>query len=158
MAEPIRAALEVVILDDDPEVCLVLAEMVGTIHPKGPIHSFNDYGQALEHCRQSGQGVGIFILDVFLGGKTAFDFLGEVSAHYPMAAEDCIIITGNASGDVVDRCVEAGVNHLLEKPLRLYDLHFAVRAVAAKYLKFARMLVEDPEFAQMVVSLDSPEN
>jgi AmiR/NasT family two-component response regulator len=60
------------------------------------------------------------------------------------------MITGNANDDVVDMCVASGVNHLLEKPVRPYALQLAVRAIVSKYLKFAKLLLNDQEFAENI--------
>jgi hypothetical protein len=47
-------------------------------------------------------------------------------------------------------CVASDVNHLLEKPIKPYALQLAVRAIAEKYLKFAKRLFKDPEFAKSI--------
>jgi hypothetical protein len=47
-------------------------------------------------------------------------------------------------------CVAADVPHLLEKPVKPYELQLAIRAIVAKYMKFARKVLHDPEFAALV--------
>ena len=56
----------------------------------------------------------------------------------------------NASDDIVDMCVATEVHHLLEKPVRPYALQLAVRSIMTKYLKFAKRVLMDPEFAESV--------
>ena len=94
--------------------------------------------------------VAIFVVDIFLGGKSGFFFLDAISEKFPSAHEDTIIVTGNASDDVVNMCVASEVNHLLEKPIRPYALQLAIRSITSKYLKFAKKLMRDPIFAQNV--------
>ena len=60
------------------------------------------------------------------------------------------MITGKASDDVVDMCVASDVNHLLEKPVRPYALQLAVRSIINKYLRFAKTLLRDSDFADSV--------
>ena len=66
-----------------------------------------------------------------------FSLLDTISGKYKTIHDDTIMITGNSNDDVVDMCVAAEINHLLEKPMRPYVLQLAVRAIASKYMKFA---------------------
>ena len=147
--------LNVVILDDDPQVCSLLEQMTRRFYTWGEVHPFTDYLEARTFCFNQESSIGIFVLDVFLGEYSAFDFIEAVSVHYPMAPQDSIVITGNASDDIVDTCVAVGVNHLLEKPIKRYAYQCAVRAIAAKYLGFAQRLMNDPAFAKEVEKLDN---
>ena len=145
--------LDVIIVDDDPSVCQLVADMVKGFYAWGEVRSFSDADEAILYCLSSPIGVGIFIVDVFLGGKSGFFFLDAVEKKYPSAHKDAIVVTGNASEDVVNMCMASNVNHLLEKPIRPYALQFAVRAIAEKYIIFAKLLMEDQEFASSVASL-----
>jgi len=92
-------------------------------------------------------------VDVFLKGMSGFYFLDTIAKKFPSVHQDTIIITGHASEDVVNMCVASGVGHLLEKPVRSYALQLAVRAILAKYLNFAKRIMEDPEFAGTIANL-----
>jgi CheY-like chemotaxis protein len=98
-------------------------------------------------------GVAIFVVDVFLGGSSGFSFLDAIDKKYPTAHEDAIIISGNANVDVVNMCLASNVSYLLEKPVKPYALQLAVRAITAKYLDFAKKLIDDPDFAESVARL-----
>jgi len=89
-------------------------------------------------------------VDVYLSDKTGFVFLDNISEKYKSVYEDTIIITGNASNEIVNMCLDSDVYHLLEKPVRMYDLQLAVQSIATKYLRFAKILQKDPEFARWV--------
>ena len=145
--------LDVIIVDDDPSVCQLITDTVESFYTWGEIHTFSDPDEAILYCLSSPVGVGIFIVDVFLGGKSGFFFLDAVEKKYPSAHKDAIIVTGNASDDVVNMCMASNVNHLLEKPIRPFALQFAVRAIAEKYVSFAKRLMEDQEFANSVAQL-----
>jgi hypothetical protein len=67
-----------------------------------------------------------------------------------MACEDSIVISGNASDDVVNMCVASDITHLLEKPVRAYALQLAVRSIVNRYVKFAKRLLADPGLAESV--------
>jgi response regulator of citrate/malate metabolism len=142
--------LDVIVLDDDPQVREVLGAMVATFYTQGQVYGFSDYLEARTFCFQRGETPAIFLLDAFLGKYTAFDFIESMAVHYPMAAEDTVIITGLASDQVVERCLALGVNHLLEKPIKPYALQLAVRSIASKYLRFAPRLSQDRAFARQV--------
>lgn len=142
--------LDVIIVDDDPTVCELVNTIVKRFYTWGDVISFSDSNKAIEYCLARDIGVAIFIVDVFLGGVSGFFFLDSIEEKFPTAHSDAIIITGNASDDIVNMCIASDVNHLLEKPLKPYALQLAVRAIAEKYLKFAKKLFQDPDFAKNV--------
>jgi DNA-binding NtrC family response regulator len=142
--------LDVIIVDDDPSVCELIATVVKRFYTWGEVRTFTNTDEAMTYCLNREIGVGIFIVDVFLGGISGFYFLDAIEPKFPTAHSDAIIITGNASDDIVNMCIASDVNHLLEKPIKPYALQLAVRAIAEKYLKFAKKLFQDPDFAKNV--------
>ncbi len=151
-------SLDVVVLDDEPRVCEVMTEILRGFYTWGSIHSFADPYQAKEHCMAAPTSLAVFVVDVYLNGLTAFDFLGSLGAKYPMAFQDAIIVTGKASEEVVEMCMRQEVAFLLEKPVEIYALRFAVRSIVSRYQKFARRIMKDPAFAEDVDGLiwDAP--
>jgi len=139
--------LDVIVLDDDPHVCEILVKNLQRFYSWGKIFPFTKMEDAVFHCGTRQTGVAIFILDVYIDGTTCFSFLDSIIERFPMAYEDSVIITGNASDDVVNMCVAYDITHLLEKPVRPYALQLAVRSIVNKYVKFAKKLLEDPVFA-----------
>ncbi|HQJ09845.1 MAG TPA: response regulator, partial [Deltaproteobacteria bacterium] len=113
----------------------------------GDVTTSTDVDKAISYCLSRPGSVMIFVLDVFVGPSNGFTFLDAISEKYPNACHDTIMITGNANDDVVDMCVASGVNHLLEKPIKPYALQLAIRSIVSKYIKFAKLLLNNPEFA-----------
>jgi response regulator of citrate/malate metabolism len=142
--------LDVIIVDDDPAICEVVAEIVKRFYTWGDIFAFTDADEATIYCRNRDSEVAVFVLDVFLGGKSGFFFLDTIADKYPMAHEDTIIITGNASDDVVNMCVASDITSLLEKPIKPYALQLAIRSIVTKYLKFAKRVLRDSTFAESI--------
>ncbi len=145
--------LKVIVVDDDPSVCELTRQMIASFYTWGEVMCFTDLDQAADFCKSQDMGVAIFVVDVYQKGKSGFAFLDEVADKFPMAYEDAIMITGYASTDVVDMCLASNITHLLEKPIRPYALQFAVRSILSKYLKFAKKLMRDAEFASYVSRL-----
>ena len=143
-------SLDVIIVDDDPIVCEVISKTIQNFYTWGDVIAYTDTDEAMAYCLKKGTGVAIFVLDVFLGNRTGFSFLEAIMEKFPMAHEDTIIITGNASDDVVNMCIASDISYLLEKPIRPYALQLAVRAIVTKYIKFAKRLLQDPEFAENI--------
>ena len=139
--------LDILIIDDEKEVCDVLSSHIRKFYTWGDITTCTDVERAVSYCRSRPGSIMIFVLDVFVGDSNGFLFLDAIADKYPNACHVTIMITGNANDDVVDMCVASGVNHLLEKPVRPYALQLAVRSIVSKYLKFAKLLLNDPEFA-----------
>ncbi|RLB05367.1 MAG: response regulator [Deltaproteobacteria bacterium] len=142
--------LDVIIVDDEPSLCEVIAETIRRFYTWGDIITFTKADEAISYCLGRDAGIAIFIIDVFLGEKSGFSFLDAIEKKFPTAHQDTIMITGYASDDVVDMCVASDVHHLLEKPIKPYELQLAVRALVAKYMKFAKKLLRDPAFAEIV--------
>ncbi len=145
--------LDVIILDDDQDICMVIASMIKEFYTWGNIVTFSDVDKAISYCLKREIGVAIFIVDVFLGGKSGFLFLDSIEERFPSAYKDAIIISGMASDDIVDMCVASNVNYLLEKPVKPYALQLAVRAITEKYLNFAKKLMQDSTYAESVARL-----
>lgn len=145
--------LDVIVVDDDPDVCELISSTIKRFYTWGNVLSFTDSEEAQAYCLGREIGVAIFVVDVFLGGASGFYFLDAIDDKFPTAHSDAIIVTGNASDDIVNMCVASDVNHLLEKPVKPYALQLAVRAIAEKYLKFAKKLFQDPDFAKSIANI-----
>jgi CheY-like chemotaxis protein len=144
--------LDVIVVDDDPDVCELISTTIKRFYTWGSVLPFTNAEAAIAYCLGRDIGVAIFVVDVFLGGNSGFYFLDAIEEKFPTAHSDAIIVTGNASDDIVNMCVAAEVNHLLEKPIKPYALQLAVRAIAEKYLKFAKRLFKDPAFARSIAN------
>jgi response regulator of citrate/malate metabolism len=142
--------LDLMIVDDEQHVCEVLSETIKKFYTWGDVLVFNDYETAVSHCLSRDKGLMIFILDVFVGESNGFAFLDAIAEKYPNANFDTVMISGMASEDVVDMCIATGVNYLLEKPVRNYALQLAIRSIVMKYVKFAKKLLTDTEFAELI--------
>jgi DNA-binding NtrC family response regulator len=145
--------LDVIIIDDDKGICDIIKELVEGFYSWGDVISFSNADKAIDYCLEREVGVAIFIIDVFLGGLSGFYFLDAIEKKFPTAHEDSIIISGNASDDVVNMCLASKVNYLLEKPIKPYALQLAVKAITGKYLDFAKKLLQDSTYAASIAKL-----
>ena len=145
-------SLDVIIVDDDPAICEIITVMIKLFYTWGQVYAFSKTEEAVAFCRKQKSSVAIFVLDVFLGDETGFGFLEAIVDKYPLAYQDTIIITGNISDDVVNMCIASNITYLVEKPIRPYTLQLAVRAIVAKYIKFAKKILKDPVLAERVKS------
>lgn len=140
--------LNVIIVDDNKEVCQAVFDIIKRFYTWGEVIAFTDVDEAIVYCRSQKTCVSIFVVDVFLNNSTGFSFLDNIAERYPMAYEDAIMISGNASDDVVNMCVAANITYLLEKPVKAYAMQLAVRAIVNKYIRFAKRLIEAPGLAE----------
>ncbi len=137
--------LNLIILDDDPDACETLTEIMERFYVWGDVIAFSDVHEAVAYCREQNTGVAIFVLDVFLDRGTAFTFLDAISDKFLTAYNDAILFTGNASDDVVNICAASDIAYLLQKPVKPYALQLAVTAIVNRYIAFAKKLAEQPE-------------
>ena len=146
-------SLDVIIVDDDPAVCMVVSEIINNFYTWGEVFWFSDNNEAIAYCKNMEAGIALFVLDVFMGQETGFGFLDAIIDKFPMAYEDTIIMTGNASNDIVNMCIASDITYLIEKPIRPNTLQLAIRAIVAKYIRFAKRLMEDPSLAETIAGL-----
>jgi response regulator of citrate/malate metabolism len=146
--------LDVIIIDDDKNLCTVTAETIKRFYVWGDVISFSKIDEAIAYCFSQESSIAIFILDVFLGEQSGFAFLDAIKEKFTSAPQDTIVITGNASEDVVNMCVASDVTYLLEKPVKPYELQLAVRGIVSKYMQFARKVLHDPDFAAVVAKFE----
>jgi response regulator of citrate/malate metabolism len=145
--------LDIIIIDDEPVVCEILSAIIKRFYAWGEVIAFSDAEKASSYCLTRDIGAAVFVVDVYLDGKSGFYFLDSIEEKFPTAYEDTIVITGRASDDVVAMCVASNVHYLLEKPIKTYALQLAVMSVMSKYLRFAKILLRDPVFAESVLRL-----
>ncbi len=139
--------LDVIIVDDDPDICNILAQIVNRFYTWGNVFVFSDVNEATFYCLNRERNIAIFIVDVFHTEKSGFFFLDEISEKFSSVYDDTIMITGKASDQIVDMCVASNINHLLEKPIRESALQLAVRAIVSKYTRFASRLLNNSDFS-----------
>ncbi len=145
--------LDIIIVDDEPGICEVVSEIVNKFYIWGDVITFMDVDEAIEYCLNREIGIAVFVVDVFLGGKSGFSFLDAIGEKFISAHNDTIVITGKASDDIVNMCLASNISYLLEKPINRYSLQLSVQAITMKYLKFAQKLLKDPVFAGSVAVL-----
>ncbi|SPD74758.1 Protein with response regulator receiver domain [uncultured Desulfobacterium sp.] len=146
------AGLDVIIVDDEKSVCKTVSAIISRFYTWGDVLVFTDVDEAIAYCINREIGIAIFVVDVYLSGKSGFTFLDAIQGRFPTVHEDTIIITGNASDDIVNMCIASNVSHLLEKPIKPFALQLAVRSIVSKYLKFAKRLLKDQAFAESVAT------
>ena len=142
--------LDIIIVDDEPGICEVVSEIVNKFYIWGDVITFMDVDEAIEYCLNREIGIAVFVVDVFLGGKSGFSFLDAIGKKFISAHNDTIVITGKASDDIVNMCLASNISYLLEKPINRYSLQLSLQAITMKYLKFAQKLLKDPVFARSV--------
>ena len=129
--------LDIIILDDEPIICESISEILNGFYTWGEIHSFTDISEAISYTFTRDIGIGIFIVDIYLREMDGFRFIDAIKPKFPNVYKDIIMITGYASVDLVNICLASGINYLLEKPIKQYELHFAVRSILEKYIRIA---------------------
>ncbi len=145
--------LDIIIVGNDQNVGHHISTLINKFYTWGEVFVFTNLDDAIDYCLNKDVGIAIFIVDVFLEGASGFYFLDVINEKFPTAHKDTIMITGNASDDIVDMCIASDVNYLLEKPIKPYTLQLAVRAITGKYLEFSKKLLSDPVFSDRVAKL-----
>ena len=66
--------LDVIIVDDDTDVCELISSTIKRFYTWGEVVSFTNPEEAIVYCLGRDIGVAIFVVDVFLGGASGFLF------------------------------------------------------------------------------------
>jgi response regulator of citrate/malate metabolism len=76
--------LDVIVVDDDPDVCELVSTTIKRFYTWGKVLSFTDAEAATDYCHGRDIGVAIFVVDVFLGGASGFFFLIPSRKNSPL--------------------------------------------------------------------------
>jgi DNA-binding response OmpR family regulator len=131
----------VLVVDDEPAICLLLTEMLG---PMGhPVLTAVTPDEALAQLRK--QPVAVLLVDVQLATTDGIDFLGralEVDSRILS-----IVMTGHGNIELAVRAMKAGAADFLTKPFQI-DL---VRASVSRLLELYRLRQENTVLTRSLI-------
>ena len=104
--------LDTIVVDEDPQICDQVSDVVKSFYTWGEVHPFSDYDQALEFSLNRDVGLGIFVLSSLFVGRIGFDFLDSLEPKFPLIYEDSIVTADYASDDLVNMCLAVGIEHI----------------------------------------------
>lgn len=113
----------VCLIEDDKDLCAAAVRGL----PGYDLHTFDDIPQI---AALAGTHPQVVILDERLPSGSGVDFLPQIQKLPIQPA--VIVVTAQATKDLVVRCLNRGVDHFLEKPFSLSDLQSALSALLKK--------------------------
>ena len=118
----------VLIVDDEESTRLLLARILSQDHKLE--------AQLAGTCEQALRLAGNYaydaiLLDLLMPGVGGFEVLKEIRARSPNAATPVIIVSVVADKKTIERCLAAGANAYLVKPVRRAELLATVKAQIA---------------------------
>ncbi|MCE0742554.1 response regulator [Acetobacter sicerae] len=123
---PDSASIHVMIVDDQTSIRAILRNslaQLGIIN----VSERKNGKDALEHLSQN--SVNLIISDFNMPEMNGLELLKAVRANPRTAKTAFIILTGEASKELVQEAVKAGVNNFLAKPYTVGKLKAAMEAV-----------------------------
>ena len=145
----------ILMIDDDPEFVDATSNLLDA---KGyEVVSAPNGKEGLEKAQKNKPN--LILLDVMMTTKSeGFDVAREMHKDKSLRNTPVIMITGVRKEMNLPFGFEPDetwlpVERVLEKPVKPYALQLAVRAIAEKYLNFAKKLFQDPDFARSVSSI-----
>ena len=123
-----RPRHRVLIVDDEESTRLLLARILSQDHKLE--------AQLAGTCEQALRLAGNYaydaiLLDLLMPGIGGFEVLKEIRARSPNAATPVIIVSVVADKKTIERCLAAGANAYLVKPVRRAELLATVKAQIA---------------------------
>ena len=118
---------EILVIDDDSELCELLAELLGQ---EGYVVESNGDGKA-GLARAQTKAFAVVVLDIMLPSLNGFEVLARLRQGSPEQNADVPVIMLTAKGEDVDRIVglEMGADDYLPKPFNPRELVARVRAL-----------------------------
>ena len=122
LKKPPKSPARVLVVDDDPEICNLLAEY---LTPHGYEVALADCGEAMRAELERGVPA-VVLLDIGLPDEDGLSLARFLRERY-----DCGIIMVTAADEVVDRVVglEVGADDYIAKPFDLRELRARVKSV-----------------------------
>ena len=118
--------MEIMIVDDEPQVAEVLARSLSRQgHKTTVVHSGEE---AIDRLRTLAPDA--MFLDVSMPGMNGLDVMAEVKRLKPTLA--VVVITGHATADEVERVKELGAVDVIQKPSALTHYHRAIERLHAR--------------------------
>jgi DNA-binding NtrC family response regulator len=118
--------MEILIVDDEPQVAEVLARSLNRQgHRTTVVHSGQEALDSLDSVAPDAM-----FLDVSMPGMNGLDVMAEVKRLKPALA--VVVITGHATADEVERLKEMGAIDVIQKPSALTHYHRAIEQLHAK--------------------------
>ena len=124
-------AWRVLVADDDPEICTLIA----TILAKGPyqVTVCSDAESALVHIQRDA-AYDILISDFMLPGISGIELIAQVRQNAPTSHMPIVMISGHNNYAMDERAKEAGANAFLNKPFTLLQLRTTVHQLLTEPL------------------------
>jgi DNA-binding NtrC family response regulator len=118
--------MNILIVDDEPEVAEVLAKSLDRQGHK--TSTVNSGAEALKRIEDS--AVDAMFLDVSMPGMNGLEVLAEVKRRRPALA--VVVITGHATPDELDEVRRLGAVDVIAKPAALTHYHRAIERLNDK--------------------------
>ena len=118
--------MNIMIVDDEPQVAEVLAKSLGRQgHKTTVVHSGEDALRIINIATPDA-----LFLDISMPGLNGLEVLAEVRRTRPQL--DVVVITGNATPDEVEQVKKLGAVDVIPKPAALTHYHRAIERLEPK--------------------------
>lgn len=118
-----NTAKRILIVDDDPEILELLANMVRSLHYD--VETANDGFEALAKV---GLDIDLILLDVKMPGMDGFEVARSVRKQYLPNELPIIMVTGMASREDRIGAVKAGANEFIAKPFDVTEVRVRMKS------------------------------
>jgi class 3 adenylate cyclase len=122
---PAQAAFRVLVVDDDPDMAMLLARLLA--NEGMAVDTVHDGDSALVHAMSSAPD--LILLDVMLPGMSGFDICTRLKADEATALIPIVLVTALEDTQSRVRGIEAGADDFLSKPVKPEELIARVKTL-----------------------------
>jgi signal transduction histidine kinase len=126
-ALPVLGRARIMVLDDEPALCVVLRRLLRREHE---VIGYSDAREALARLEQD-QGFDVVICDLMMPNLSGIEFFGQLREKHPELARRVVFMTGGAFEPRAQQFLRSVSNPCLEKPFETRALHVALAAILA---------------------------
>jgi CheY-like chemotaxis protein len=117
----------VLIVDDDEQLLLILAEILGKYKNKFTVFPVNSGFEAIRALRE--RKFSLLITDLVMEGINGFVFLSYMAKNFPKVP--CIVMTGHGTPELKQR-LEKQCTHFVQKPFSVTELGELILSILGK--------------------------
>jgi DNA-binding response OmpR family regulator len=128
MTDMLPSLTKILIIDDDPDLLLLLNKMLKRIGAETVVAENGESGMAL----MKAQRFDLLVLDLMLPDIDGYEILKRIRADEELKDLPVLILSARADPDAINRGLEAGANGYLTKPYLPNTLTSRVRAILAE--------------------------
>lgn len=137
-----NSGLDILIVDDDPDDCLLLQEALQESMVVNKVLFKHDGEELLDYLQHCYRLPGLILLDLNMPRKDGREALTDIKRNPHLCSIPVVILTTSDASEDVQQCYESGANVFITKPTSYSGLVSMAHSVRSFWLETAVLPME----------------